>query len=100
MLGLVGGASRALPSPPPQVGGPAFWRGCPKCPKLGVTSATSWCSVTWDTVLVLVTQCPLGLEPDFACPCSYREEGAPGWTERPQPPSPGEVGLASFSAGA
>lgn len=39
----------------------------PKRPDTGVTSAASWCSVPWDTLLVLVTLSLLGSEPDAAC---------------------------------
>lgn len=40
----------------------------PKHPDTGVTSATSWCSVPMDTLLVLVTLSLLGSEPDSARP--------------------------------
>lgn len=40
----------------------------PKRPDTGVTSATSWCSVPVDPLLVLVTLSLLGSEPGSACP--------------------------------
>lgn len=79
--------------------GPASWKGCPKCPELGVTSATSWRPVTLDVLLVLVTPCPLGPEPDSTCPCAHGGEGAPECTERPGLRAPVRWGQTSAQLG-
>lgn len=55
----------------------------PKCPDTGVTSATSWCSLPLDTLLVLVTLSLLGSEPDSACPLLARAGSVGGaWPPR------------------
>lgn len=48
-----------------------------------MTSTASWHPVTLDLLLVLVTPCPLGSEPDLACPRAHRGEGAPECSEKP-----------------
>lgn len=81
------GALTLSPSLLPRAG-PVFWRHCPQCPELGVTSATSRRSVTWDMLLILVTACHRAQSQTLCLPLCSQMGGSPRVYTDAWPPSP------------
>lgn len=76
----------------------------PQHPDTRVTSTTSWHSVLLDMLLVLVTLCPLGPEPDSACsrrphPCS-EQRSRRVWESLPGLSTMGPVSYSAWATNA